>query len=230
MSIVDVLSAAVAAQIGPASAWFADARRRAVDGSVAELLRAYTEASHHLGRAPLVLADAGAAVPAWPDVHTSHWTLEDAGRIVLLLARYEGRPGSADENAAAAIECYEQGDAREQESWLRAVALLPEPKRFLATVIDACRSSILPIFEAVACENPYPATYFPDRNFNQMVLKALFNGVALDRIVGLPARRNPELSRMAQDYAAERRAAGRSVPPDISLAMLDGIGAPRTDR
>ena len=39
--------------------------------------------------------------------------------------------------------------------------------------------------------------------FNQLVLKAMFTGVALERIVGLSRRVNPELSRMARDYAAE---------------------------
>ena len=49
-----------------------------------------------------------------------------------------------------------------------------------------------------------------------MVLKALFVGVAVDRIVGLDGRLTPELARMAADYASERRAAGRSVPSDIA--------------
>jgi hypothetical protein len=52
-----------------------------------------------------------------------------------------------------------------------------------------------------------------------MVLKAMFGGVALARIAGLERRRGAELARMARDYAAERRAAGRSVPPDIGLAI-----------
>jgi len=50
------------------------------------------------------------------------------------------------------------------------------------------------------------------------VLKALFIGVALSRIVGLDRRRGAELARMAAVYAAERRAAGRPVPSDIGLA------------
>jgi hypothetical protein len=98
-------------------------------------------------------------------------------------------------------------------------SLLPAPDRFLALVIDACRTNILPVFEAVACENPYPSRFFPERNFNQLVMKALFNGVRLDRIVGLAARANIELARMATDFAAERRAAGRPVPADIGLAL-----------
>ena len=47
------------------------------------------------------------------------------------------------------------------------------------------------------------------------------NSIAIGRIVGLRGRMNPELARMASDYAAERRAAGRSVPPDIALASPD---------
>ena len=109
----------------------------------------------------------------------------------------------------------------EQQSWLKSTPLLPEPERLLAVVIDACRTNILPLFEAIACENPYPARHFPERNFNQMVLKALFNRVALARIVGLAARRNPDFARMAGDYASERRAAGRTVPSDIGLAMTE---------
>jgi len=45
-------------------------------------------------------------------------------------------------------------------------------------------------------------------------------------VVGLETRLNPELSRMARDYAAERTAAGRTVPADIALA----IGEPAKER
>jgi hypothetical protein len=112
-------------------------------------------------------------------------------------------------------DCYSQGDNRERQAVLRALPLLPMPERYVAIAVEACRSSIQPLFEAIACENPYPATHFPELNFNQMVLKALFIGVAVERIIGLDARVTPELVRMAEDYASERKAAGRSVPSDI---------------
>jgi hypothetical protein len=35
----------------------------------------------------------------------------------------------------------------------------------------------------------------------------------------LRERLNPELARMASDFAAERRAAGRSVPADLGLII-----------
>jgi hypothetical protein len=202
--------------------WLTGAIERAARNPDA-LLQAYTAASSRIGGAGLAPSEAERlqARALAPDLAIDRWTLEDAARAALLLSQPERTTGGADAFIASAIACYEQGDAREQQSWLRAVAVLPEPERFLPYVVDACRTNILPLFESTACENPYPSRHFPERNFNQMVLKALFNGVALARVVGLAGRLNPELTRMAADYAAERRAAGRPVPADISLAMAE---------
>jgi hypothetical protein len=87
------------------------------------------------------------------------------------------------------------------------------------------------VFEAVALRNPYPAEALPEPAWNQMVLKALFVGSALDPIVGLDRRANPALARMLADYARERWAARRPVSPELwrcvgrfaSGALLDDI-------
>lgn len=202
---------------GEAARWLQDALKEAETGPRERLLALYTEASMRLGRLPLA-APGGESFTATPEgLALDRWILEDAARAVFLLARVDHV--TFDDFEADARACYEMGDAREQQSWLRAVVLLPAPDRFLALVIDACRTNILPVFEAVACENPYALRFFPERNFNQLVMKALFNGVRLERIVGLAARANIELARMATDFAAERRAAGRPVPADIGLAL-----------
>lgn len=183
------------------------------------LLEAYPRAAFKVGRAPLGLTGAQLRElqAAAPGIGFDRWTRDDAARALLLIAhRHRGSTGAAFVNAA--LECFEQGDAREQQSWLRAIALWPEAAAFLPQAIDACRTNIVPVFEALACENPYPAAHFPDRSFNQLVLKALFNNIALSRIVSLHSRLNAELTRMALDYAAERTAAGRSVPADTHLA------------
>jgi hypothetical protein len=78
------------------------------------------------------------------------------------------------------------------------------------------------VFRAIACDNPYPAAHFPEASFNQMVLKAVFVGAPVSRIVGLSRRATPELRRMAEDYASERRAAGRAVPEDVTLVLSTG--------
>ncbi len=112
---------------------------------------------------------------------------------------------------------FKTGDNAERAALLKALPQLPMPERFVEVAVEACRSSVQSVFEAIACENPYPSRYFPDLNFNQLVLKAFFTEVTVRRIIGLEARRSAELVRMALGYASERRAAGRSVPADLSL-------------
>lgn len=151
-------------------------------------------------------------------------TLDQLARAALLL-----RVGEAVGPAALPAlvdDVYQHGDSRERQAILRTLTALPDPARFLPLAIDACRTAIQPLFEAIACENAYPAAHFPEPSFNQMVLKALFLGVDLRRIVRLADRVTPELRRMAADYASERRAAGRSVPDDVDrLLGRKGAGA-----
>ena len=192
--------------------------------SSAPLLAAYATAAQAAGRGRLAIGapELQALQAAAPGIGFSLWDREDAVRALLLIARQQ-----SPTFAAEALECFAQGDAREQQSWLRAIALWPDGQQFLSAAIDACRTNIVPVFEALACENPYPAQHFPERNFNQVVLKAMFNSIALSRIAGLASRLNPELTRMARDYAAERSAAGRTVPADIHLALDDAVPEPR---
>jgi hypothetical protein len=101
---------------------------------------------------------------------------------------------------------------------------LRDPGRFLGTASGACRTNVIPVFEAIACHNPYPADHFGEDAFNQMVLKALFLGVRVVGIEGLRRRFNAELARMVEGYASERRAAGRVIPDDV--AVIASIEAP----
>lgn len=145
------------------------------------------------------------------------WTLDRLGRAALLARALEVLP--TDEHVGFAREMYLRGDFHEQGAILQSLALLPEPGRFVDIATDACRTNILDVFESIACENPYPAAHFRDLNFNQLVMKAFFMGVEVGRIVGLGDRKTAKLSRMAADFASERRAAGRPVPDDMSLVL-----------
>jgi hypothetical protein len=145
------------------------------------------------------------------------WSADEAARSALLLHGAAAQPPAAF--VALVDDLYQHGDSRERQAILRTLAWLPEPERFLGLAVDACRTSVQPVFEAIACENAYPAAHFPDLNFNQLVLKALFLSVPLRRIVGLQHRIGPELRRMAAGYASERRAAGRSVPADLGVVL-----------
>jgi hypothetical protein len=183
--------------------------------SVDAFAAVFAGASRHAGRGALALtAEDAARLRAvgltWP---VSRWAVDDLGRATLLLR-------AADVLAPSPFitlvhKCYRDGDTRERQAVLRALPLLPQRERFLAIAIDAGRAAIPPLFEAIACENPYPSAHFPALNFNQMVLQAIIYGVSLDRVVGLAARVTPELVRVANEYAAERRAAGRRVSADL---------------
>lgn len=186
-------------------------------GSIGDVVTAYTACARAgRGAFELTASDHELLSSAAPDVNFETWSHTDLLRLALLLSRAAALGEAAATEAALAV--YDAGDAAEQRSWLRGVFLLPSPEQYIPQVIDACRTNILPVFEAVATHNPFPAAFLPERNFNQMVLKALFNSVPLAHIVGLGRRRNAELARMAGDYADERRAAGRTVPADIGLA------------
>jgi len=143
------------------------------------------------------------------------WTLSDLARAALLLSAATVVP--EPDQIEIATEAFRKGDSAERIALLRSLPLLPAGERLVPLAVEACRTHVLDVFAAMACENPYPARHFPELNFNQLVIKTLFCELALDRVIGWRDRQNSELVRMAGDYEAERRAAGRSVPADIAL-------------
>lgn len=146
-------------------------------------------------------------------------SIRDLGRAYLFLC-YATSASLADIEAAVST-LYYKGDANEQTVVVRCLCLLPSPVRYQLVATDAARSHVQPVFEALACENPYPGLYLDDGAFNQIVIKAFFVGVKVQRIHALSQRNNPELRRMALDFASERRAAGRPVPPDLDDVVND---------
>jgi len=177
--------------------------------------RAFATAGRELGTASIALtADERAELAregvTWAAEQRS---ADELARIAMLVEAGRRLPPARLEGVVQ--DCYRQGEIRERVAVLRALPFLPPHDRFLALAIEACRSSVQPVFEAIAAENPFPADRFLEPSFNQMVLKAVFTGMPLDRIIGLDARRTPELARMADAYASERRAAGRPIPADL---------------
>lgn len=172
---------------------------------------AFSAAGRKLGKAPISPDDASKLRIPW----SSTSGVDECGRAALVLAAI----GSLDhaEHVPFVRDLIRRGEMRERQAVLRVLAALPEPARFTALAIDACRTNVQSVFEAIACDNAYPARFFPDCAFNQMVLKALFIGAPVARIAQLEPRITDELVRMVEAYASERRAAGRPVPDDASL-------------
>jgi hypothetical protein len=177
------------------------------------LFRCVSLASRKLGKAPLAL-DAQALTVAdrvRPGWDPSGWTIDQAGRVRLLLASDSEGPDFVRRLDALCTTA----DIDELVAFHRGLPLYPDPPQHRARAAEGLRSNMKVVFEAVAHRNPYPAEQLADDAWNQMVLKALFVGSALDPIVGLDRRANASLARMLGDYAHERWAARRPVNPEL---------------
>jgi hypothetical protein len=191
-------------------------------GAGARFTADFAAATRRAGQAPLAL-DAtardrlrGAGVD-WP---LDAWGADDLARVTMLAHAADRLP--PDALAALVDDANAHGDTDERRAVLLALPLLPDAARFVPLAVDACRTNVRPLFEAIACDNPFPARHFPEAAFNQLVLKAIFLDVPLVRVVGLETRRSGELRRMAADYARERRAAGRTVSMDLAQLAEEG--------
>jgi hypothetical protein len=204
-----------------AAAWLREALGR-VSGDD-DLIACWSGAGRRLGRAPVALEadDQERLLAGGAPFVPGGWGADECGRALLVVAALESRP--AERHLALVEELYRKGEIRERQAVLRVLHALPDPGRFAALAVDAVRANVLSEIEAIACENPYPARHFSEEAFNQMVLKCLFNGIALQRIVGLPGRRTAELARMVAAFASERRAAGRPVPEDTAIVLAGGV-------
>ncbi|MFD1144225.1 EboA domain-containing protein [Larkinella insperata] len=140
------------------------------------------------------------------------WSLDRLARVWWLLQL------PAEDQAAytSTIEnLFKAAEMNELVALYSALPVLrfPEHWRFLAT--EAVRSNIGPVQEALMLHNPYPAEQLDEPAWNQLIMKAFFSDKAVEQIAGFEERTNERLARIATDYARERRAAGRTVHPEL---------------
>jgi hypothetical protein len=156
-----------------------------------QFLQLFQSTARQLGRAPIELKPhererLSTGRVDWP---IDGWALDELGRAVLLLI------GAAyllpDELDGFVHEAFRAGDLRERQAILRTLVLLPAAARFLPIVEEALASHARPLFEAIACDNSYPARHFSDDAFLAMVQHAVKAGIPPARIRGLDGRRTP---------------------------------------
>ena len=107
----------------------------------------------------------------------------------------------------------EVADTSELETFLKFLMLLPNPENYKAAAVEALRTNISTIFNAIAHNNSYPSQFFDDQQWNQMYLKTAFMQGDLSAILDIDKRANKDLTRIISDYAHERWAAGRDIDP-----------------
>lgn len=149
------------------------------------------------------------------------WTIDEAARAVLLAAL--AAVLSAEDLAVALSGVYRYGDSAEKRAVLRALGVrevsVALGNRAVPLLADAIRTNDQRLLAAAL--GPYATEHLDAAGFRQAVLKCVFAGVPLAVVHGLPDRADAELTRMMSDFAAERTAAGRTVPADID-GYLEG--------
>jgi hypothetical protein len=219
-AVVALLRGVLVRRITPQSLQWLDAEmdRLRAAGDERRVPVALGLAARKVGRSALGLTagDAAAADTLRPGWQLQWWRTDDAARVLLLLATHRG-----DDLAFAARldRLCTTAEVTEHAAILKGFAVFPAPALLVGRAREGVRSAVQPVFEAVACRNPYPRDHFDAAAWNQMVVKCVFMGAPLAAISGLARRRNPELIQMLRDLAAERRAAGRPMPQEVLAYM-----------
>jgi L-ribulose-5-phosphate 3-epimerase len=191
-----------------AASWTADAQGR-IREKPASIRTLFPAAGRHCGRGPLR--------PATDPNGLVHGTADDAARVRLLSAL------RGDDVAAEVADLYRYGDDAEKRGVLRGLSTVDDALPVdvgLELVRDALRTNDTRLVAAAL--GPYARDHLDPHGWRHGVLKCLFVGVPLAAVSGLRERADAELTRMVSDFAAERTAAGRTVPADAEMLLSKG--------
>ncbi|MBO9638088.1 MAG: EboA domain-containing protein [Siphonobacter aquaeclarae] len=145
-----------------------------------------------------------------PGFTIKSWPADRLARLWLLL----GLPLDDREAFLRSIETlFDTAEMNELVTLYASLPVLPFPDAWIFRATEAVRSNMGVVFDALALDNPYPSEQFSEPAWNQLVMKTIFNDKPLGRIIGLAERSNAALCRILVDFAHERWAAGRHVPP-----------------
>ena len=214
-SVSSLLATWIHRQSSPdAFAWLESRVTEACSGDAKGLNLGFSMAPRKLGKADLALseADLRAADAARPGWDPRGWSVDQAARALLVISLPAPGPTAYVATLDRLFAAAEMGEA---VALYQALPLLPHPEAHHFRCTEGIRTNIKAVFCAVAHRNPYPAEHLNEAEWNQLVMKSLFVGAALDPIVDLDRRANPALAQMLIGLARERRAANRSIPPEL---------------
>ena len=143
-------------------------------------------------------------------LHT--WSLDRLVRVFLILSF---KSDSEEAYFKSINALFDTAEINEAVALYSALPYLSFPEKWIYRATEAVRSNIGLIFDSLAFRNTFPATYFTEAEWNQLVLKCIFNDKPIHLINGLAERANQKLADTLSDFAHERWAAGRSVPAQV---------------
>ncbi|MCP4074627.1 MAG: hypothetical protein GY744_00400 [Gammaproteobacteria bacterium] len=165
---------------------------------------------------PALLTHSAGIDNEFSTINLQRWSIADAGRLILLITAIQHAP---EQSQSIIVNYYKMGDESEHIALIQGLIIFAPADFLTELALDVGRSNNLEVLAALILDNPYPACFYNEQEFNQMVLKALFLGLSIERIEGIQQRANADLTRMGENYVVEREQANRSVPVDIWLAI-----------
>jgi HEAT repeat protein len=140
------------------------------------------------------------------------WSLALASRIYLLASYLKD---GADVYAQL-FQIYDLADTETKQACLSAINLMNgDIEQGLVLVHDAGRTYLSALMTSAWCNHPFSATYLSEHDYRKAVLKALFCDIPIAGFQKLTERATSELAQSVSEYADEREAAGRIVPPTV---------------
>ena len=185
---------------------------------VAVFYRVFTAMPRFVGKQPIdVPADLQFALQrVRPGFTVEGWTIDRLARVWWLLQL----PADDQSNYVKTIsELFKAGELNELVALYSALPILAYPDTWTFQATEGIRNNIADVQSAIMLHNPFPADYFNEAAWNQLIMKAFFTDKDVTQITGLHERKNARLAQTLADYAAERRAAGRSLPAHIEELM-----------
>lgn len=179
-----------------------------------EVFSTFSRAPRYTDKEPLELTpdeltEASALRSGWMP---QHWSTDQLARTLLLLGLAEREKKEFFDKLD---KMFISSDLGEGVALYQSLPVLPYPDDLTDRAAEGLRTNITSIFNAIALRSPYPADFFDDDAWNQMILKSLFLGSPLYPVQGVDKRSNETLARMLVEYAHERWAAGREVSPEL---------------
>lgn len=151
-----------------------------------------------------------------PGFTVTGWTIDRLARVWWLLQL------PADDQTAyvnTISQLFKAAEMNELVALYSSLPVLAHPEAWKFQATEGIRNNIADVQSAIMLHNPYPADYFDEPAWNQLVMKAFFTDKDVTQITGLTERNNARLAKTLADFAAERRAAGRSLPQHMEELM-----------
>jgi len=167
-----------------------------------------------LGKADLqpTAAEQQAASQLRHGLDPTDWSVDQTARICFTLAFHQADDASFAHQVSLLVDTSE---INELLAIFRGFALFPHPQALEPKAREAIRSTMRPVYEAMAHRNPYPLEFFDEAAWNQMIVKAFFLDSSIWQIQGVDERYNLDLSIVLIKLVQERWAADRFIAPEI---------------